>query len=336
MEEDKGINMDWIIKKASVLTQEEKEARGIVGIPDNWPIEKYPYTEPVPEGFEGITSADLDLLIANNQAEYDAWLQAKRPIIINPAVMEVKTVEGSYTTPTAPKNEHTLIPPGMVKGYFNAKDYSCSITLSNRNGRTFTFNNDVTFLPEEEYYVMDETVILRCEVESSDEENHTVTFSDGIECGCLDGADLPEGTYILSKPYEMFCQIPHIEGNNFTRELAPGLILPCCCFWGLMVDIDNYAKNDFVELGVECVDGIPDGQGGWIIPPGGWDLEYDYSWVRSAVKSGKITAHDADGAPGAIPETFYLRFKYFNSKIYTVDNFIECWVDFIISQKDPV
>ena len=76
--------MDWIIKKASALSTEEQAALGITGIPQNWPIEKFPYTGVVPEGFEQISDEDLDLLIFNNQAAYDAWLQAKRPVIVNP------------------------------------------------------------------------------------------------------------------------------------------------------------------------------------------------------------------------------------------------------------
>lgn len=74
--------MDYIIKKASSLTTEEKEALGITGIPNDWPIEKYPYSGgSVPDGYEVISESALDELIFNNQAAYDAWLQAKRPII---------------------------------------------------------------------------------------------------------------------------------------------------------------------------------------------------------------------------------------------------------------
>ena len=73
--------MDYVIKRASALTEEEQAALGITGIPQNWPIEKYPYNDVIPEGFELISEEDLAILISNNQAAYDAWLQAKRPII---------------------------------------------------------------------------------------------------------------------------------------------------------------------------------------------------------------------------------------------------------------
>ena len=73
--------MDYIIKKASSFTEEEQTNRGIAGIPQDWPVEKYPYVDIVPDGFEQISEEDLDLLIYNNQASYDAWLQALRPIV---------------------------------------------------------------------------------------------------------------------------------------------------------------------------------------------------------------------------------------------------------------
>ena len=83
--------MDYIIKRASALTTEEQTTRGILGIPQDWPIEKYTYVDSVPEGFEQISEEDLATLIGNNQASYDAWLQAKRPLAPPPAPMEVVT-----------------------------------------------------------------------------------------------------------------------------------------------------------------------------------------------------------------------------------------------------
>ena len=73
--------MDYIIKKALSLTSEEKTNRGITGIPDNWPIEKYPYVDSVPENFELISEEDLEILIDSNQISYDVWLQSLRPVM---------------------------------------------------------------------------------------------------------------------------------------------------------------------------------------------------------------------------------------------------------------
>jgi len=82
--------MDYIIKKASMLNAEEKALRGIVGIPEDWPIEIYPYNGEVPTGFERISDIDFELLKANNQASYDAWLQALRPLPPVPAPQTVR------------------------------------------------------------------------------------------------------------------------------------------------------------------------------------------------------------------------------------------------------
>lgn len=76
--------MSLIIKKASSFSTEEKAQMGITGIPANWPIESYLYVDTIPSGFELITSEDLQTLKENNQAAYDAWVQALRPIINMP------------------------------------------------------------------------------------------------------------------------------------------------------------------------------------------------------------------------------------------------------------
>jgi hypothetical protein len=76
--------MDLIVKKASALTTEQKTILGLLGTPSNWPIESYPYTGSVPEFFEQMTEEAFNLLKANNQAAYDAWIASLRPIINTP------------------------------------------------------------------------------------------------------------------------------------------------------------------------------------------------------------------------------------------------------------
>lgn len=85
--------MDWIIKKASVLSTEEKELLGIIGIPDNWPIEAYPYTGTIPDLFEQISDENLAILKGNNKAQYDAWLYSKMPLPPQPAPLLVELSE---------------------------------------------------------------------------------------------------------------------------------------------------------------------------------------------------------------------------------------------------
>lgn len=80
--------MNLLVKKASSLTIEEKTALGINGIPENWPIESYPYVDNIPAGFELMSDSDVALLKTNNQAAYDAWLVS----------IKVETVQSSVQT----------------------------------------------------------------------------------------------------------------------------------------------------------------------------------------------------------------------------------------------
>ena len=75
--------MDFIIKQASTLSPEEKLARGIVGIPDVWPVEMYQFAGDVPDGFSQISAADLEALTSSNQAAYDEWLRTTRPRVFS-------------------------------------------------------------------------------------------------------------------------------------------------------------------------------------------------------------------------------------------------------------
>jgi len=83
--------MDYVIKRASSLTEEEQSLRGITGIPQDWPVEKYPYVDSVPDGYEQISEENLQILIDNNQASYDAWLASKMLARPAPSPLEVVT-----------------------------------------------------------------------------------------------------------------------------------------------------------------------------------------------------------------------------------------------------
>ena len=105
--------MDYAIKRASALTAEDLAAKGLTGIPADWPVEIYPYEDPLLDGFERITDEDLALLGANNQASYDAWLQALRPIqqVTNPT-QEVVVKSGNLTAAiTAPLDNNPFAVP---------------------------------------------------------------------------------------------------------------------------------------------------------------------------------------------------------------------------------
>jgi hypothetical protein len=112
--------MNFIIKKASSLTEEEQTSRGIKGIPQDWPIEKYIYIDTIPDGFELISEEDLETLVYNNQAAYDAWLNALRPLPPTPPPTEVSVVSqpNIIIASTPPFGAKTLNINGVTKRLF--------------------------------------------------------------------------------------------------------------------------------------------------------------------------------------------------------------------------
>ena len=70
--------MDYNIKRASMLSEDEMTALGLIGIPSDWPIEQYIYIDSTPDGFEKISAEDLIVLKANNQSAYDSWSALKQ------------------------------------------------------------------------------------------------------------------------------------------------------------------------------------------------------------------------------------------------------------------
>ena len=83
---------DYLIKRASVFSEDELAGNGLTGIPANWPVEKRNYIDIITDGFELISESDLLQLIADNQAAYDEWKAAKNPVdsqayIINSILM---------------------------------------------------------------------------------------------------------------------------------------------------------------------------------------------------------------------------------------------------------
>lgn len=78
--------MDYIVKKASALTTEEQDDKGLTGIPQEWPVEIYKYTEQdIPAGFTVMADTDITELKNNNQASYDAWIANLHPVLPPPA-----------------------------------------------------------------------------------------------------------------------------------------------------------------------------------------------------------------------------------------------------------
>jgi len=76
--EEREDNVDYNIKRASMLSEDEMTALGLIGIPSDWPIEQYIYIDSTPDGFEKISAEDLIVLKANNQSAYDSWSALKQ------------------------------------------------------------------------------------------------------------------------------------------------------------------------------------------------------------------------------------------------------------------
>ena len=76
--EEREDDVDYIIKKASILSDDERAILGLTGIPSDWPIEQYVYIDSVPEGFEQISEDNLIALKSENQSAYDYWSLGKQ------------------------------------------------------------------------------------------------------------------------------------------------------------------------------------------------------------------------------------------------------------------
>ena len=94
--------MTYIVKQAFSLSLEEQTARGIVGIPQDWPIESYLYiNQEIPVGFSIMTEEEITLLKSNNQASYDAWLAPKMTAAPIPAPNNVAIISMPAPEPFA-------------------------------------------------------------------------------------------------------------------------------------------------------------------------------------------------------------------------------------------
>ena len=265
--------MDWIIKRASAFSDEEKATMGITGIPADWPVEMQPYVDTVPGGWEQISDTDLTLLRANNQAAYDAWVNALRPL---PAPKTPERVQ-----PTVIFNEHLLVPRGMKKIKFIPSDYTALITLSNRSGNTFNYTSSK--VPELNSFITQNDAVLRYIVSAVDTGTSTVTLDevDGIS---LDDLDLAQDI-LLSNPITGDCEI----------EFEDATLL---YLWGLTFQAREYGEDDFV-----CFRVMMPTDGGLVEIK-----EYERTWVSNVNKRGIMGT--PDGAPGEIPAHVIIRFEY--------------------------
>jgi hypothetical protein len=130
------MNMTQIIKKASAYTSDELAAMGRTGIPNDWPLESYPYngTDLIPSGFIEISDQDLIALKTNNQSAYDAYLAglpADQPLQV---YAYSSSTSLSTTTSTDWQSRLLLTTLPMVSGEYNISwNYSWYYTSKQRN-----------------------------------------------------------------------------------------------------------------------------------------------------------------------------------------------------------
>jgi hypothetical protein len=261
----------------------------------------------------------FESLIAKDSGSYQADFEENFKPYANVSndVRDVRSI--------TPKNEHTLLSEGMCKGYININGMVFDAILSDKTSVSGEASYSVSgCTPEVGDYFLQEGCSVRAEVEEID--GVTVTLSN---------ENLSNGPAILSKPKKIDYVLTPIEGNSFQQDiLGIGLPFTCLNLWGLFFDIENYSKNDFVELSIICTPGVdnPGDPGNWIVPPGTKIKDYDYSWVRTMVKQGLMLP--PDGTPGIIPEGWAVRLSYFPTEVSAVDKFVDIWLDYIVTQKD--
>ena len=329
--------MDLIVKKASTLTDNEKISLGILGIPNEWPIESFPYSGTVPTGFELMTDSALVQLKTNNQAAYDAWLNALRPIVQDPPPSPVNAQNIPYVQPIGLKNDHSMQPWGAIKGQFISSDQSCVITLSNKStdGLTFTYNSDIPITPRIGDYVFQNNFCLRAWVTVVDPVAHTITFdNETIK------PTLSEGVGHYSKGYYISKFIP----DWFTPMYLWGV--SSSFFWSS----DHKGKNDLIELSIVdandffmsdefCAQafGCTAEQAGPYLESTGWDLNGEYGhWTKyydesCAVNLTGKTIMTPDGAPGELIPNLECRISYFTSLSDSTVN--EIFLDYFLTAK---
>jgi hypothetical protein len=198
--------------------------------------------------------------------------------------------------PLAPRNDYDLKPEGMVKKNINASLYYCSISLSGKSGRTYTYNSDLPLVPDIEDAVSLDNWQTICYIESVDTTNHTITLEE-------DGPEITNGSGFLSKQIHIDYYLP------MTPENSDGYWY----LWGVYISVLNPGEDDFARLE--------------IIDDSGNDLKaYDLSWVQTINKITRMVT--PDGSPGKIPPTFGLRVDYYPT---TATGTIKVFLDYILT-----
>jgi hypothetical protein len=214
-------------------------------------------------------------------------------------------------TPTAPKNEYSLLPYGMVHAHLNSSTNIREITLSEKDGDTYTYSCAV----DPEFYdcITDPNSVVCDGVLSVDTVNHKITLFYGRH---------ENGTLTLCKPFKIDFDFPTYEqsysmwGSYFSaKDFGEDDIirLQIVDTVGVGVALGLYTQEQFDAMGGECV-----------------LKEYDECWVHQLDKAGRVMT--PDGAPAVVYAGLTARALYYPKDPTKTE--IKVWTDYIVSVKD--
>lgn len=214
------------------------------------------------------------------------WLKDKAPIDV---------------VPSAPKNEHTVVPFGLLSAQIDTSDQCHDITLSNKSGLTYDYTCATT-TPEFMDCITQDSGHTRDGIYSESSGSITTYYG-----------HLANGSATLSRPVNIDFKLPTNLGKDYFY------------FWGLTFDCEQHGAKDTLRIQIIDIDNVLGYGANTIIS------DYDELWVHSIDKfTGPLKT--PDGAPGELYKGLYIRCKYY-AKDVTKTN-VEPLLDHIVTVKD--
>ena len=238
--------------------------------------------------------------------------------------------------PMTPKNDHTMVPCGAVKGSFTASDCACEVTLSDPSEDGYTFTYAMSKTPRVGDYVFQDNFTKRAWITSIDLENSKITFdSETIR------APMAAGT-------------AHYSQGQYVSFVVPTW-LQTMFLWGISSRIlhtnGHDSRNDFIELSIvdsndlflsddfcQAVFGCNAATAAETAIPamgfetngeyGHWTKYYDESW---SININNKLLNTPDGAPGELLSLLETRISYFTSK--TDNTLTEVFLDYYFTGR---
>jgi hypothetical protein len=197
-------------------------------------------------------------------------------------------------TPTVIRNEFQLEPEGLHCRRIDLADYSGTITLSNKDGLTYTYTQTLSDIPIHEnclWYFDTDGYFKRVYVDSATVS--TITLED----------EIPEGTYNISKKVTLDYKVTNDQDIHY--------------LWGILFSTSSQGKYDFAVME--------------ILDPDTYEelLRYDECWVSHINQLVKFTS--PDGSPAEV-YNYILRVDYYYCDDNFSGNILKA--DYIITRKD--